>query len=88
MIYSNVAADRHANIAVHAGPSPLGAWLKATFLGLMSASVKAPPARDRVREAAELRTWAACVQRSDPLFAADLFAAADRHETMLLESLP
>jgi hypothetical protein len=82
MICSNIAADRHANIAVHVGPSPLGAWLKSTLARLMSASAKAPPPRDRVREAAELRTWAACVQRTDPRFAADLFAAADRHEIM------
>jgi hypothetical protein len=84
MIYSNIAADRHANIAVHAGPSPLGAWLKSNLARLMSASAKAPLPRDRVREAAELRTWAACVQRTDPRFAADLFAAADRHETASL----
>jgi hypothetical protein len=81
MIYSNIAANRHANIAVHAGPSPLGAGLKSIVARLMSASSKEPPPRDRVREAADLRTWAACVQRTDPRFAADLFAAADRHET-------
>lgn len=82
MTYSNIAAERYANIVVHAGPSPLGAWLKSTLVRLMSAFAKAPPPRDRVREAAELRTWAACVQRTDPRFAADLFAAADRHEIM------
>lgn len=82
MIYSNIAADRHANIAVHAALSPLGAWLKSILGRLMSAFGKTPPPRDRVREAAELRTWAANVQRTDPRFAADLFAAADRHEIM------
>ena len=31
-------------------------------------------------EAEELRSFAATVQRTDPEFARDLFAAADRHE--------
>jgi hypothetical protein len=81
---SSIATERYANIAVHAGPSPLGAWLKATLVRLVSATAKPPPPRDRVREAAELRTWAAHVQHTDPRFAADLFAAADRHEAMSL----
>ena len=34
----------------------------------------------RFQEAEELRTYAASVQKSDPDFALDLFAAADRHE--------
>jgi hypothetical protein len=44
MTYSNIAADRYANIAVHAGPSPLGAWLKSTLVRLISALAKAPRA--------------------------------------------
>jgi hypothetical protein len=39
---------------------------------------EAPPTR--VREAAEVRRLAAQVSHSDPGFAADLYAAADRHE--------
>ncbi|MDP2679465.1 MAG: hypothetical protein Q8O85_12190 [Rhodoferax sp.] len=34
----------------------------------------------RFEEAEELRTYAASFQRTDPNFASDLFAAADRHE--------
>ncbi len=34
----------------------------------------------RFQEAEELRTYAASIQKSDPEFALDLFAAADRHE--------
>ena len=35
-----------------------------------------------VEEANELRNFAIAYQRTDPGFAADLMAAADRHETM------
>jgi len=34
----------------------------------------------RLREASEVRTYAQAVMAQDPRFAADLFAAADRHE--------
>ncbi len=37
-------------------------------------------ATTRFEEAEELRTYAASIQKSDPDFASDLFAAADRHE--------
>ena len=37
-------------------------------------------ARDRVREMAEVRALADSVRLSDPGFAEDLFAAADRYE--------
>lgn len=82
MIYSKTASDRYANIAVHAGPSPMGTWLTSALRRLVWGPAKTPPPRDRVREAAEVRTWATHVQRSDPRFADDLFAAADRHEAM------
>lgn len=36
---------------------------------------------DRTREAAEVRAWANQFTRTDPSFAAELYAAADRHET-------
>lgn len=81
MTYGHIAVRRHADVAAHAGPSPLRAWLRAAVARLMPGPAAAPPARDPTREAAKLRTWAACVQRTDPRFAADLFAAADRHET-------
>ena len=38
------------------------------------------PAKTAYQEAEELRTYAAQIQSSDPEFAHDLFAAADRHE--------
>ncbi len=34
----------------------------------------------RMREASEVRAYAQAVMSQDPRFAADLFAAADRHE--------
>ena len=37
-------------------------------------------APDRAREASELRQYADSIRKSDPSFAHDLFAAADRHE--------
>ncbi|PQA76347.1 hypothetical protein [Rhodoferax sp. TS-BS-61-7] len=41
---------------------------------------KSAPAKTAYQEAEELRTYAATIQSSDPEFANDLFAAADRHE--------
>ncbi|CAM8666813.1 hypothetical protein MCEMIEM13_02295 [Comamonadaceae bacterium] len=35
----------------------------------------------RFAEAEELRTFAASIQKTDPSFALELFAAADRHES-------
>lgn len=37
-------------------------------------------ARDPIREAGEVRRMADTIRFSDPRFAADLYAAADRHE--------
>lgn len=37
---------------------------------------------DRAREAAEVRAWAGQFKNTDPSFAAELYAAADRHETV------
>lgn len=78
MNYSHTA--RLDNIALHAGPSPLGAWLGAALRSLVHRGKPKPAAGDREREAAEVRAWAMTLQRTDPRFAADLFAAADRHE--------
>lgn len=82
MIYTDTASERMVMHGVHTRPSPLGSWLKSALLHLVSAPTQAPPLRDRVREAAELRVWATEVRQTDPRFAADLFAAADRHEVM------
>jgi hypothetical protein len=54
----------------------VGAWVRRT--GLARAEGRA--LADRASEAAEVRTYAQQVMSYDPRFAADLFAAADRHE--------
>ena len=46
----------------------------------MSRSASTRTQRDRVREMAEVRALADTVRLSDPGFAADLFATADRYE--------
>ena len=38
--------------------------------------------RDPIREAAEVREMANSIRESDPRFASDLYAAADRHERL------
>ena len=81
--YVNTAAlNRHPNLAAHTGHSALGAWLKTTLQRLMASTPVTPPPRDPVREAAEVRTLAESIRSHDPRFAADLFAAADRHEAL------
>ena len=80
MHYNTTALNRHANLAAHSGPSPVGVWLKAALQRLMAGTPKIPAPRDPVREAAEVRAMAESVRGHDPRFAADLFAAADRHE--------
>ena len=42
----------------------------------------APPARTATQEAQDVRELALTHQTSDPRFAAELFAAADRHERL------
>jgi len=82
MTYSTIETNRLANIAIHSGPSPLGQWLMAALRRLVSRPAAAPAPRDRVREAAELRAFAEGARRTDSRFAAELFAAADRHELL------
>jgi hypothetical protein len=48
--------------------------------GLFSASTSARVRRTRADEAADVREMAARWERTDPGFAADLYAAAARHE--------
>ena len=75
MAYSTTTARPFA-IGGPALPSPLSGWLRSLF-------ARAPAApRDRVAEAAKVRAYAMAVRESEPAFAADLFAAADRHEFM------
>ncbi len=61
--------------------APIAAWLAAQLVlafRLITAHLAAKP-RNRTREAAKLRAYARQM-RDDPQFAADLMAAADRHE--------
>lgn len=52
--------------------------LRQNLAGLWSATARV---RSRADEAAEVRAMALRVRDSDPGFASDLLAAADRHET-------
>lgn len=71
---------------------PLASWL---FMGqamqrlkqrFVPKTPKSPD--DLAREAAELRTMAYRYLKSDPGFAGDLFAAANRHELTASEAKP
>lgn len=64
-----------------ATPMPRGArWFGQLLSMLLPARRPATVASTREQEAAEVRELARSVQHSDPGFAADLYAAADRHE--------
>ena len=82
MNISIIESHRYAAaLEAPARPSALAAWLLSTASRLVGRHASAPPAvPDRTREAAEVRNWAMTIERTDPRFAADLFAAADRHE--------
>lgn len=64
------------------GFAPAGHSLAArAWHQLVSLFAAAKPAvRSRAEEAAEVRAMARAVHATDPGFAADLYAAADRHE--------
>lgn len=82
MIFSTTIEPGHyAHRIGSSGLAPLVDRLKRSLRHLAGAApAAAQPRRDRIREAAGVREWALQWQRSDPGFAADLFAAADRHE--------
>ena len=62
-------------------PRPLLVRLQAALQGLFpSAEPSLGVARDRSAQADALRDYACDFVSSDPRFAQDLFAAADRHE--------
>lgn len=82
MIHTDTATERQVRIAERSRPSPIGSWLKAAWLHLTAPPAESPAPRDRTREAEKLRTWATQVRHTDPRFADDLFAAADRHEAV------
>lgn len=72
-------------LSVRTPAMPRGARVAA---GLFSSAINwllrpaAKPALSRAEEAASVREMAYRVQRTDPGFAADLFAAASRHESL------
>jgi hypothetical protein len=53
-----------------------------TVLQRLPSSAGGRPARNPVEEAAAVRAMADGIRVSDPRFAADLYAAADRHEAL------
>lgn len=81
-IFSPTESIRLADLAAHAGPSPLGVWLAQVVRRLVRRRRPPMPAAsgDRVREAAALRDYAMRLRSTDRRFADELLAAADRHE--------
>lgn len=69
--------------ALSRGSRESGVWsaIRATLLRLVPAK-EAVAARDPIREAAAVREMAHAIHARDPHFAADLYAAADRHEEL------
>jgi hypothetical protein len=62
---------------------PRGAWLAAQLFTRAAAWLRKPAAPlSRAAEAAQVREFAYGLMKTDPGFAADLFAAADRHESL------
>ena len=60
---------------------PRGArWAAALWQAVTDLLGAAPKALTRAQEAAQVREMARQLQATDPGFAADLYAAADRHE--------
>ncbi len=82
MNYSTTASAQFDNIAASRGPSPLGTWLIAALRRLVSPSAATPVPNRREREAAEVRAYAQSIRGTDRRLADDLFAAADRHESL------
>jgi hypothetical protein len=72
---AKVSAPRGAVLAAH--------WFAALLNGIQALADRRAAHRrgvDRQAEAAEVRNFAHQVALEDPRFAADLYAAADRHE--------
>lgn len=72
------AADRAAPVR---GVRIASKLFVAAWQGVASLFAVAPRALTRAQEAAEVREMARRLQATDPGFASDLIAAADRHET-------
>lgn len=82
MTYIAAHLSRFPGFATPPGTSQVYAWLQAMLRFLGTRPVAKPLARDGVREACKVRALAEKVRATDPRFAADLFAAADRHERL------
>ena len=82
MNYAPTANSRYVAEFQRGGTSPLGTWLRSGLKRLVPAMFSRAAPRDLAREAAEVRAYAVSFLESDPGFASDLFAAADRHERM------
>ena len=76
--FKNSPIASGTGMAHHGFTASIGALLR-RITGL---EPEQPPVRDPVREAAEVREMADSIRGSDPRFAADLYAAADRHERL------
>lgn len=73
----------HASVPSSNGAeSGLWGWIRAALQRLAPRSNATASARDPIREAATVRAMADEIRVSDPHFAADLYAAADRHEAL------
>ena len=68
------------------GPTPLESVISAAQRWWRNRTTRAKPVEDRVskaaREAEALRAYASTFEKSDRSFAADLYAAANRHEML------
>lgn len=85
-IHMNTIATTYRHAPAHspnAAASGLWGSFRAVLTRLASPTAAAAgAARDPVREAASVRAMADAIRNSDPHFAADLYAAADRHEEL------
>jgi hypothetical protein len=73
----------HASMPTSNGvESGLWASIRTALRRIATRSDTVAPVRDPVAEAADVRAMADAVRVSDPHFAADLYAAADRHEAL------
>lgn len=80
---TTITVNTPAQVRQPRGARIAGVWFAALLNALQrSAQARAErrEAADRLSEAARVRRYAQEVMNMDPRFAADLFAAADRHE--------
>jgi hypothetical protein len=81
MFSTTLESPVHGNRSSAGKASALRTWLAAARrLVERRAAPPVPAARDRAREAAAVRALAHTYRNTDRGFAADLYAAADRHE--------